>query len=147
MTNAPKDDQPAPPLTGVLETALYVDNMARARRFYEDVLALRPMFADGRLTAYDVGGSGVLLVFQRGAAMQATRLPGGTIPPHDGSGPVHYALAIAAADLPAWEAWLAAKGVPIEGRTDWPRGGRSVYFRDPDGHLGELATPGIWPIY
>jgi catechol 2,3-dioxygenase-like lactoylglutathione lyase family enzyme len=60
---------------------------------------------------------------------------------------VHYALAIAAADLPAWEARLAAKGVPIEGRTDWPRGGRSVYFRDPDGHLGELATPGIWPIY
>ncbi|GGG24750.1 lactoylglutathione lyase [Caldovatus sediminis] len=146
MTAPPQDDPP-PPLAGVLETALYVDDMARARAFYEGVLGLRPMFADARLTAYGVGGRSALLVFQRGAAMQATRLPGGTIPPHDGSGPVHYALAVARADLPAWEARLAAKGIAIEGRTDWPRGGRSLYFRDPDGHLGELATPGIWPIY
>jgi catechol 2,3-dioxygenase-like lactoylglutathione lyase family enzyme len=33
------------------------------------------------------------------------------------------------------------------GRTDWPRGGRSVYFRDLDGYLLELATPGLWRIY
>jgi catechol 2,3-dioxygenase-like lactoylglutathione lyase family enzyme len=145
MTAPPQDDPP--PLAGVLETALYVDDMARARTFYEGVLGLRPMFTDARLTAYAIGGRSALLVFQRGAALRATRLPGGTIPPHDGSGPVHYALAIARADLPAWEARLAAKGVAIEGRADWPRGGRSLYFRDPDGHLGELATPGIWPIY
>ena len=141
------DDPVAPPLAGVLETALYVNDMERARGFYEEVLGLRPIFADGRLTAYDVGGRSVLLVFQRGASMHATRLPGGVIPPHDGSGPVHYALAIGRDDLQAWEARLAAKGVAIEGRTDWPRGGHSIYFRDPDGHLGELATPGIWPIY
>jgi len=35
----------------------------------------------------------------------------------------------------------------IEGRTDWSRGGHSIYFRDPDGHLLELATPGLWAIY
>jgi catechol 2,3-dioxygenase-like lactoylglutathione lyase family enzyme len=29
----------------------------------------------------------------------------------------------------------------------WPRGGRSVYFRDPDGHSVELATPGLWETY
>jgi len=27
------------------------------------------------------------------------------------------------------------------------RGGHSIYFRDPDGHLLELATPGLWAIY
>ena len=27
------------------------------------------------------------------------------------------------------------------------RGGQSVHFRDPDGRLLELATPGLWPGY
>ncbi len=134
----------APKLTGVLETALYVADMARARDFYERVLGLAPMFADARLTAYPVGRS-VLLLFLKGGTTEPVVLPGGTIPPHDGDGQNHYALAIAAADLPAWETHLAAHGVAEEGRTRWPRGGISIYFRDPDGHLGELATPGIWP--
>lgn len=138
--------EPAPSLTGVLETALYVDDMERARGFYETVLGLAPMFQDSRLTAYPVGGRSALLIFRRGGATETAHLPGGTIPPHDGAGPLHCALAIAAAELPAWQAHLAAHGVPIEGRTDWPRGGISIYFRDPDGHLLELATPGLWPL-
>ncbi|TCZ66023.1 VOC family protein [Roseicella aquatilis] len=137
----------APPLAGVLETALYVDNMARARAFYEGALGLSPMFADARLTAYPVGGRSALLVFLRGSTTETVHLPGGTIPPHDGSGPVHCALAVAAADLPGWEARLSDHGVPVEGRTSWPRGSESVYFRDPDGHLLELATPGLWPVW
>src|SRR6266702_2021059 len=28
-----------------------------------------------------------------------------------------------------------------------PRGGSSIYFRDPDNHSVELATPGLWSIY
>jgi catechol 2,3-dioxygenase-like lactoylglutathione lyase family enzyme len=39
------------------------------------------------------------------------------------------------------------EGVSIEGEMEWPRGGTSLYFRDPDGHLVELATPGLWSIY
>lgn len=137
----------APPLAGVLETALYVDSMARARAFYEEALGLSPMFADERLTAYAVGGRSALLVFLRGSTTHTVHLPGGTIPPHDGSGPVHCALAVAREDLPAWEARLAAGGIAIEGRTHWPRGSESLYFRDPDGHLLELATPGLWPVW
>ncbi len=56
---------PAPPIAGVLETALYVADLPRARRFYEDVLGLSPMFTDDRLAAYPVGRS-VLLLFLRG---------------------------------------------------------------------------------
>jgi catechol 2,3-dioxygenase-like lactoylglutathione lyase family enzyme len=74
-------------------------------------------------------------------------MPGGTIPPHDGSGPLHIAFAISAGELAGWEERLQANDIPIEGRTEWPRGGISIYFRDPDGHLLELATPGLWATY
>jgi catechol 2,3-dioxygenase-like lactoylglutathione lyase family enzyme len=136
-----------PALHSILETALYVDDLGRARAFYETVMELSPLFTDTRLCAFDVGGRSVLLLFSRGASLQTMHLPGGTIPPHDGSGPVHMAFAIAAGDLAAWEVRLAAHGVVIEGRTTWPRGSTSLYFRDPDGHLLELATPGLWRTY
>ena len=74
-------------------------------------------------------------------------MPGGTIPPHDGSGALHVAFAISAAELPRWEEHLRAHDIGIEGRTAWRRGGTSNYFRDPDGPLLELATPGLWTIY
>jgi catechol 2,3-dioxygenase-like lactoylglutathione lyase family enzyme len=136
-----------PSIDRVLETALYVDDLDRAAAFYADVLGLAALHADERLRAFAVGGRSVLLLFRRGASLETARLPGGTIPPHDGSGPLHVAFAVAADELAAWEERLRERGVAIEGRTDWPRGGRSIYFRDPDGHLLELATPGLWSIY
>jgi catechol 2,3-dioxygenase-like lactoylglutathione lyase family enzyme len=136
-----------PTLNGILETALYVDDLDRAARFYEDVVGLHPLTTDSRLRSYDVGGRGVLLLFLRGETLKTVTLPGGTIPPHGGHGPLHIAFAVGAEELPGWEERLSRHGVTVEGRTRWPRGGDSIYFRDPDGHLLELATPGIWAIY
>jgi catechol 2,3-dioxygenase-like lactoylglutathione lyase family enzyme len=136
-----------PDLLGVLETSLYVDAFERACPFYEQVLGLNSIYRDARLCAYDVGGRGVLLLFLRGALLAPSRLPGGVVPPHDGRGPIHMAFSIAADALAPWEARLAEAGVAIESRVRWPRGGESIYFRDPDGHVLELATPGLWPGY
>jgi catechol 2,3-dioxygenase-like lactoylglutathione lyase family enzyme len=136
-----------PKLDGVLETALYTDDMERARAFYEGVLELKSIFSDSRLTAYGVAPRSVLLIFKRGSATQTVTMPGGTIPGHDGGGPLHVAFAIGRDELAQWEQHLAARGVAIEGATSWSRGGRSIYFRDPDGHLLELATPGLWSVY
>lgn len=136
-----------PKLSGVIETALYVDDLERARAFYEETLGLTRLAGDSRFVAMEVGGRSVLLLFHRGSTLEPVHLPGGTIPPHDGSGPIHVAFAIAAEELPAWEKRLGERNVAIEGRADWPRGGRSIYFRDPDQHLLELVTPGVWTIY
>jgi catechol 2,3-dioxygenase-like lactoylglutathione lyase family enzyme len=134
-------------LDRVIETCLYVDDLDRAARFYERVLGLALLTSDARFRAYDVGGNSVLLLFRRGATLETVRMPGGTIPPHDGHGPLHMAFAVSADELPQWEARLEAESIDIEGRTDWSRGGKSIYFRDPDGHLLELATPGLWATY
>lgn len=140
-------EEAAPPLGGVLETALYVDDMPRARAFYEQVLGLSAMVEDARLVAYPIGPGSVLLLFRRGSTLTPVTLPGGVVPPHDGTGPLHAAFAVAAADLDAWAARLEARGVAIESRVLWPKGGISLYFRDPDGHALELATPGLWANY
>ncbi len=122
-----------PNLLGVLETSLYVDEFERSCAFYEQVLGLNSIYRDKRLCAYDVGGRGVLLLFLRGQSLETTHLHGGTIPPHDGHGSEHMAFSVAANDLVDWEERLADANVAIEGRIKWPRGGESVYFRDPDG--------------
>jgi catechol 2,3-dioxygenase-like lactoylglutathione lyase family enzyme len=136
-----------PKLDGILETAIHTEDMARSRAFYEDVLGLAPIHSDDRLTAYAVAGRDVLLVFRKGATGKTVALPSGTIPGHGGNGSLHVAFAIGKDELEHWETHLASRGVPIEGRNDWERGGRSIYFRDPDGHLLELATPGLWSVY
>lgn len=137
-----------PRINGVVETILYTADLPRAVAFYRDVLGLAPMTGDpARFQAFDSGAGRVLLLFKRGATLVATTVPGGVIPPHDGSGPLHIAFAIDAADYEPWRARLEGCGVAIESETHWERGGRSLYFRDPDGDLVELVTPGIWANY
>jgi catechol 2,3-dioxygenase-like lactoylglutathione lyase family enzyme len=144
--SGPEDQSPtAPALRGVLETALYCDDLERVFAFYHVVLGAEVLFHDERLVALDAGTGTVLLLFRRGASAGGVRFPGGFIPPHDGAGPAHLAFAIAAADLATWEARLVAAGVTIESRVAWPRGGESLYIRDPEGHSIEWATPGVWP--
>lgn len=129
-----------PQVTGILESALYVDDLDRATAFYQSLFGFTVLVADERIRALAVAGRQVLLLFQRGGSLNY-------VTPHDGSGPLHVAFATAREDLPAWEERLAAHGVAIEQVRDWDLGGRSLFFRDPDGHLVELASPGVWAIY
>jgi len=136
-----------PDVTGVVETCLYVDDLERAARFYEDVLEFKRLIGDERFCALSVADRSVLLLFVKGATMEAVHTAGGLIPPHDGNGNQHVAFAIPGLAEAAWQRRLRDRGIPIESTVDWPRGGRSIYFRDPDQHLLELITPGCWSIY
>jgi catechol 2,3-dioxygenase-like lactoylglutathione lyase family enzyme len=128
----------------VLETAVYCDNLARTIAFYTELLAAEPMLVAERVAAFDAGEGTVLLLFRRGASDQPFETPGGLVPGHSSTGPAHIAFAIDRADVSAWLDRLTALHIPIESRVDWPRGGHSIYFRDPDGRSVELATPGTW---
>jgi len=136
-----------PRVQGLLETALYVDDMARSVAFFRDVIGLATMLETERLTAFDAGRQGVLLVFRRGASVEDMPTAAGVVPGHDGRGPLHMAFAIAEDQYDAWHRHLAAAAVTIRGEMRWPRGGRSLYFEDPDGHVLEVATPGLWRNY
>lgn len=134
-----------PDILSILETALYVDDLDRAAVFYEGVMGLPVLHADARMRAYDVNGRSVLLLFVCGGTTEPVQTGGGLIPPHDASGQIHMAFAISHDALDGWREHLARHDIAIEGTSDWRRGGHSLYFRDPDGHLLELATtPGLW---
>ena len=134
----------APAIEGVLETSLYARDLKRTAAFYRDLFGFKALVDLPRLVAFEIAQRSVLLVFQAGATEQDVVDPGGTIPGHDGRGRLHLAFSIRADDLDAWRERLAERGVDIVGEYRWPRGGTSLYMRDPDGALVELATPGLW---
>jgi catechol 2,3-dioxygenase-like lactoylglutathione lyase family enzyme len=131
----------------IVETCLHVEDLNRSREFYSDLFGYPLMRSDERFCAFAVGNRQVLLLFVRGSDPEGTVLPFGTIPAHGTSGRAHLGFGVSAASLSAWRERLEQKGIAIESSLTWPDGGRSIYFRDPDGHLLELLTPGVWPNY
>ncbi len=136
-----------PTIGRVLETSLYVDQLDRAAVFYEHIFGFERIQCDDRFCAFNISGQQVLLLFARGKATMPVSIPGGIIPPHDGQGQLHLAFTMESADEDAWTQRLNAAGIEIESRVKWPRGGHSLYFRDPDRNLLELVSPGCWKIY
>jgi len=137
----------APRINGLAETALYVEDVDRSVEFYQRVLGLEVLSRSSRLAALDAGRQGALLLFRHGLTSDGMADEEGTIPGHEGQGRLHMAFAIAAEDLPAWRAKLEREGIPLAGESHWRRGGTSLFFRDPDGHAIELATPGLRANY
>jgi len=130
-----------PKTDGILESSLYVDDLPRSVRFYQEVFGFSMINDFGeRGCAMQAGPHQVLLLFKKGASRAITS-------PHDGDGELHLAFAIPFAELGNWELWLEQRGIAVEEKRKWDLGGWSVYFRDPDRHLLELATPGTWSIY
>jgi catechol 2,3-dioxygenase-like lactoylglutathione lyase family enzyme len=130
-----------PKCDGLLESALYVRDVAASAKFYAQIFGFRMISDFGeRGCALQAGERKVLLLFRKGGSIQ-------TSTPHDGDGELHIAFAIPASELTQWEAWLAENEISVEEKRTWELGGQSIYFRDPDRHLLEVASPGVWSIY
>lgn len=134
------------PIRGILETALYVDDLDAAEAFYGGVLGLeRLQRVEGRHVFFRLG-SGVLLLFIAEATAKtdpASRFP---VPAHGAHGPGHACFRVNGGDLDAMAAHLRAAGVEIEADFRWPNGARSLYFRDPAGNSLECAEPALWTL-
>lgn len=126
----------------LVEIGVYAEDLDRAEQFYSAVLGLAIRGKeDGRHVFFQVGDRTMLLVFRPEATLR-----GDVLPAHGARGPGHFALGIAPEDLDAWRRRLAEHGIAIEHEESWPRGGHSLYFRDPAGNSVELITPGVWGL-
>ena len=129
----------APRILGILETVLYVADIDRAEQFYRNVMALRQIGKEpGRHVFFRVG-SGVLLLFRAERTRHSA-----SIPPHGADGEIHVCFTTSPEEYEHWKRRIRKHGIAIEKQTEWS-GGRSFYFRDPDGNLLELANADIWP--
>jgi len=130
-----------PKCDGLLESSLYVQDVAASAQFYARIFGFRMINEFGeRGCALQAGERRFLLLFKKGGSLNITS-------PHDGDGELHIAFAIPASELARWEAWLEENGIAIEEKCRWDLGGESLYFRDPDRHLLEVASPGVWTNY
>ncbi|MDW5315111.1 VOC family protein [Rhizobium sp. PL01] len=129
----------AAPFEGILETALYVDDLDKAEAFYGSVLGLEKISRAGNRHIFFRCGPGVLLIFNPAETIKPPL-------PHGTTGAGHMCFQVTAGDLDAWQAKLSASGIAIESEVLWPSGARSLYFRDPAGNSLECAEASLWAI-
>jgi catechol 2,3-dioxygenase-like lactoylglutathione lyase family enzyme len=135
----------APGLSGILETALYTEDLPAAERFYSNVLGLPKIFSEpGRLVVFRCRDSSLLIFNSKRTSTEQIVINGGEIPLHGATGAGHVAFRVVKDALEAWRARLREHGVAVESEVTWPNGAHSIYFRDPAGNSLELATPDMW---
>ena len=134
-----------PALHGLLETALYVADLDASEAFYKRLFGFDTLLTDERMRALKICDTQILLLFRIGGSTSGEETPSGFIPPHDGRGTLHLAFAAALEEMDDWLKYLQSQNVGIESEVE-ANEGRSIYFRDPDGHAIEIGTPGLWRI-
>jgi catechol 2,3-dioxygenase-like lactoylglutathione lyase family enzyme len=139
-----------PKLGQVVETVLYTSSVPKLVGWYTSTLLIKPFTYSPSFAAFSLPNDTILLLFDRNTSLGNKNYDGGTIPAHGAENTKGQHIAFACGgqeDLNEWETHLKAKGVEIEARMEWERGGKSIYFRDAEGHLLEIMTRGVWQVY
>ena len=133
--------------SGILETVIYVSDLDAAEAFYGYVLGLACVGKQNGRQVFFRCGNQMLLIFNPQATLKKpqkdTVLP---VPPHGSKGPGHVCFRASASEIDTWRSRLKGHDIAIEADFQWPGGGRSIYFRDPDGNSLEFAEPRIWDL-
>lgn len=126
-------------LAGILETVVYctTENEEATRRFYREVLGLRPVREE---SAAHRLGAGVFLLFNADESSVQDSPPA-----HGAPGRVHTCFLARPDEYEAWKEWVEAQGVEITEEIEWDSGPRSFYFEDPAGNVLEIAEADMWP--
>lgn len=116
---------------------LFVEDLGAAKSFYREVFGLPVAFDDDASAVFSFGNTIInLLTASAASDLIAPATVGG---PDAGS---RLQLTIPVDDVNATCAELVARGVELlNGPMDRPWGVRTACFRDPGGHIWELAQP------
>ena len=133
-------------IEGILETALYAEDLDAAEAFYAGLLGLEKITRQANRHVFFRCGPGVLLIFNPKETVVPPPSTAFPVPVHGAIGPGHACFRVPAPDLDFWVEKLVEAGIAIEADFCWPNGARSIYFRDPAGNSLECAEPGLWNI-
>jgi len=116
---------------------LFVEDLPRSRAFYHGTLGLDVGFEDDHSVGFELTGVAFIVLQVDRAREQLHGEP--TATPRGGASAF---LTTFTDDVDALCTELVARGVPFfQEPTDQPWGMRTAYFKDPDGHVWELAQP------
>ncbi len=133
-----------PPLEGVLEVALYADDLNAAAAFYGGILGLEEITRQDGRHVFFRSASTIVLVFRSEVTRLVAAQGSLPVPLHGTEGAGHVCFATKGANLDAWVARLKRCSVDIEADFFWPNGARSIYVRDPAGNSVEFAEARMW---
>jgi catechol 2,3-dioxygenase-like lactoylglutathione lyase family enzyme len=120
---------------GIDAITLFVEDLAVAKAFYLDVFGLPLHFEDPNSAVFKFGQTAINLLDVREAGELVEPAP--VAAPEAGS---RMVFTLAVDDVDAMCETLRAKGVElINGPMDRPWGIRTASFRDPGGHIWEIA--------
>jgi catechol 2,3-dioxygenase-like lactoylglutathione lyase family enzyme len=136
---------PMPPRPeGVLEAAIYVDDLDAAEAFYGDVVGLEVVVRHPTRHVFFRCGQTIVLAFNPDETTEAPRAGDLPVPTHGARGQGHICFRVPGDALDDWAAHLADAGAAIEADFHWPNGARSIYVRDPADNSVEFAEPKLW---
>jgi len=116
---------------------LFVADLQRSRAFYHDVLGLDVQFEDADSVGFTIEGLAFIVLQVDRARVQLQGEPTAT----PSAGATAF-LTTFTGGVDALHADLARRGVGFfQEPADQPWGMRTAYFKDPDGHVWEIAQP------